>query len=232
MLESLTYAGPREVAEATGGFAAYWKSYLAADEGNELCLLAFKGAYGEHKSPSFILNEALKHIPDEALQEYVAKGKLHLDVADITARPENVLIAAVDDLVETGARMRGNLFDLDNNLRPGYHASTEVHLVVAGEGFTKHGIFMGKTGGRVPVKAYYQAHDAPLSEAGTHIATTHSSPKVGIQKELGILDAMNRVYERRPVLARVSPPYREPGWRPERIEYLEQLIDFHLTWRA
>jgi len=226
ILESVSFIGQPEYAEAAQALGDVWKDYLDGDPERKLCLLAGIGSLerydGMRKSDDFLRDTILSSFSDEELEKY--SGRIVAGVEDMDADPSKGKIVMLDDWSITGKQMRDVYYSLiDNPTFKAYVESgkVEINLLIASEDRIKNGLAVNPyepTHGHIPVFAYYQSHEAPLAkrEQRAHITGLHSTVNFdfsGPLKEMAKKDTGN--YAVIPAIARVNPVYH---FAPRKVE--------------
>lgn len=218
MQRHLTYLSHPALQTAAAGLAVYWQSKLEADQ--KLHIIAPRGGdYDEYKSPAYVLDAVLRHIPDERLAEYARSDRLTISetVFETVDCPDSNIIV-VDDTMISGGRMRGLLAAIGADLPLAQREHVEVNLAVTGRKWLGGGMYMLRTMTKVPIRSYYRARPAPSNpREQVYIGMAHGTPTVGMEVETRMLA---RVTGRAlPVLGNVVQPYRAPDWRPARLDW-------------
>jgi len=212
MLESLTFIGEKEYAEASEGLAAYWKRHLDSGKDAQLCVLALISDIESMvksdqyllerilanlgilrrkvKSDQYLLERILEHFTDEELKRY--KGQIVFDPRMLTSDPTRVKVILLDDWVISGSQMRTAGYCAMKSLEGAarrYLDSLEINLITASRRRLREQNFtVGNF--KLPVKAYYMAHDAnggPVvyTENNAYVSGTHSSTDHEFSNKLG-----------------------------------------------
>jgi hypothetical protein len=241
--ENLTFIGEKEYEEAAAGMALYWKSLL--DTNSQLQILALAGLDKEDekiKSDDYLLDNILARFTDEEVEEY--QGRLITDPSDITvADPRNLRAILVDDWTISATQLNEAAAQFRRE-HPMYASSVEVQLVTASKDQIVHGLsskIEDLLSNRpavvpIPVRAYFVAHDAPVSwDSQVHITGSHSSVDFDFQdilekvaRRAGLTETLaegeGAVLETMPPLTRIIRPYRAEDFEP-RQKYRFKLPD-------
>jgi hypothetical protein len=180
MLQSLTFIGAKEYAEAAEGIGEYWKAYLNEDPRRQICIPpSISRQEGRRKSDMYLAENILDSFSDDELERY--SGRIVTEFVDIIAEPENVKVILLDDWTISGSQMRGAFSGITSSkgLRP-YATSVEVNLIVATTGRIEKGLTVKgwDASPSIPVSSYYLAHESVVNteyEQQAHITGTHSS---------------------------------------------------------
>jgi|GEM_PF-2864248 len=220
--ENLTFIGEKEFITAAVGLAVFWKSFLEADSKRQILIASNPNtetgmARVLPKSDTFVTDRILSLLcahDDGSLERRVVH-----DTQQLTAAPEDTLVAVGDDWLVTGTQMQGRcatLLEKPEMLE--YRDSMEIHALAAPEAVIRDG-FKTNYGSHPPIKvrAYYAAHDAP--EAGNrgncHTTGKHSAVGFGfatdIEKAADAIQSIIRTKLPMPPLASVYRPYWPKG---------------------
>ena len=251
--EQLTFIGEKEYTEATAGIAAYWKECLK--ENPQLKIFTTAGmihSYGDEiKSDANLLDNILEHFSDDELEQYA--GRILNDESMLTDDVENTKIVLLDDWTISGSQLRQVTDSLLTRQLHSYgrdfSGHIELQLVAASEGRIRRGTLdkpsqssPNKATSMIPVRAYWLAHTANLSQDGTniadysdtHITGTHSSVDYDFEVAIGtMVNALNeasqrtrrgRTYQMPPLTNIVRPYRRAEGNTLENITRLQATL--------
>lgn len=198
--EDLTFIGEKEFSEATVGIKDLWKSYLEANPSNVLHIVAgVSEGSDKRKSDMYTVERILSTFSDEELSEYT--GRINLGVDNVHSTPEHTKIILVDDWTMSGSQLRDAADAIFTNPRfDEYRDKIEVNLLACSQAKLERGldnIHTTRGDFKVPIKAYYQAHDfSPLSgqfaRGESPISGVHSSGDFGFEQLISDMVAVER----------------------------------------
>jgi hypothetical protein len=191
MLDTLTFIGQKEYAEATVGLAKLWTDFLDADPDNQICVLTKISRGSKTKSDKYLFEEILKHFSEEQIEMY--KHRMTVELEDVTAPPEKTRVVVLDDWTISGSQIKA-AYDLIEHspLTNAYKDAIEVNLLVSSrkriaQGFEhdRHTTWDPSDDIYVPLRAYYVAHESPdTAQYGNHITGYHSSVDYDFENEI------------------------------------------------
>lgn len=194
MREHLTYIGEKELVEAAAGLAEYWKAILDTNPDQQIFVAvgAFIKAEAQRvpevahrvKSDKFIFDKIMEHFSEEEMKLY--KDRLITEPSEVTIQnPKDLRIILVDDWSISRKQMSESASYIRSEL-PQFTSCIEVNLIAATEVQIQFGLARSRSDALpgmasipLPVRAYYKAHMAEISQGGNgngaHITGTHSA---------------------------------------------------------
>ncbi|MDO4684281.1 MAG: hypothetical protein Q4B06_01070 [Candidatus Saccharibacteria bacterium] len=236
--ENLTFIGEKEYQEAAKGIAEYWKGLLAENKNLQLCVIAGEIAKAPEyqdsatgtaqiKSDEYLLNTILQEFSDEERDAYEDRLVLHED--DITATPEDTRVILLDDWTLSGSQLAHVYVELLLR-KPELAHAIEAQLIVASQDRVENGLTLYDpvTCGEetLPIRAYYQAHNAEHSHLGAYITGFHSSTDYDFETVLGnaVQDLHQQGYNAvdMPPATNIVRPYRAEGVTRESLHNIQR----------
>ena len=211
--DEISFIGGKELKEAAGGIADYWKERLGRNPDEQLYVVTgelaridadYNFAVGAVKSDEYLMEEIIQNFSEEELAEL--SGRL------LTSRdqiPNNCTVIFLDDWTVSGTEMYEQYAKfVTDNLSRNLASKIEIQLAVASQRRICTGFDIGGTQLSLVTRAYFAAHDANcLNEVYTTGA--HSS-------DLSIARTMERICDKFgaaiPGLLQVLRPYRQEGF--------------------
>lgn len=185
MRENLTFIGEKEYKEAAAGIAASWEAALEANTDLQICVIAgeIKINKNQIKSDEYLLDNILANFTEEDWEEY--GGRIIVDRDDIANMPkENLRVVLLDDWAISGSQLRDVYHSLVDQY-PEIKDQIEIQLIVANEQRIKYGLSVDELmgdGKKIPVRAYFSAHDSKTAKNGAYITGFHSSVDYDFEK--------------------------------------------------
>ena len=194
--DKLTFIGEKEYKKAAAGIAANWKAVMEADADLQICVIAGeiaklkdkktddKTIYGNQiKSDEYLLEAILANFSEEDWEEY--GGRVLVDRDDIAQAPkEHLRVVLLDDWTISGSQLRDVYHSLVDQY-PEIEDQIEMQLIVANEQRIKYGLSVDELmgdGKKIPVRAYFSAHDSKTAKNGAYITGFHSSVDYDFEK--------------------------------------------------
>ena len=225
MLDSLTFIGEKEVAEATAFIAKKWKDYLAEDSEHQLCAVTkiVGNSSGEEiggriKSDQYVLERIFENFSDDEIKKYAERIYTYDSMERMTAPADKAKVFILDDWSVSGTQLKEEVDSLYSNPAfTKYIPSTEALLLVASDKQLSEGL-VTEAGASLPIRSYFLANS--LAGAGSfnqaHITGLHSTVDYGFTEEIEtITRLLNKHLDRGapqvwwPALAKVVSPYPE-----------------------
>lgn len=185
MRENLTFIGEKEYKEAAVGIAASWKAALEANTDLQICVIAgeIKINKNQIKSDEYLLDNILANFTEEDWEKY--GDRIIVDRDDIANMPkENLRVVLLDDWTISGSQLRDVYHSLVDQY-PEIEDQIEMQLIVANEQRIKYGLSVDELmgdGKKIPVRAYFSAHDSKTAKNGAYITGFHSSVDYDFEK--------------------------------------------------
>lgn len=185
MRENLTFIGEKEYKEAAAGIAASWKAALEANTDLQICVIAgeIKINKNQIKSDEYLLDNILANFTEEDWEKY--GDRIIVDRDDIANMPkENLRVVLLDDWTISGSQLRDVYHSLVDQY-PEIEDQIEMQLIVANEQRIKYGLSVDELmgdGKKIPVRAYFSAHDSKTAKNGAYITGFHSSVDYDFEK--------------------------------------------------
>ncbi len=185
MRENLTFIGEKEYKEAAAGIAVSWKAALEANTDLQICVIAgeIKINKNQIKSDEYLLDNILANFTEEDWEEY--GDRIIVDRDDIANMPkENLRVVLLDDWTISGSQLRDVYHSLVDQY-PEIEDQIEMQLIVANEQRIKYGLSVDELmgdGKKIPVRAYFLAHDSKTAKNGAYITGFHSSVDYDFEK--------------------------------------------------
>lgn len=178
MRENLTFIGEKEYKEAAAGIAASWKAALEANTDLQICTIAGEIGREKIKSGEYLLDNILADFTEEDWKRY--GGRIIVDrddIAQVQQKKENLRVVLLDDWTISGMQLK-NVYNLLVEQYPEIKDRIEVQLIVANKQRIEKGFLIDRWMGdekRIPLRAYFSAHEAKTAENGAYITGFHSS---------------------------------------------------------
>ena len=178
MRENLTFIGEKEYKEAAAGIAASWKAALEANTDLQICTIAGEIGREKIKSGEYLLDNILADFTEEDWKKY--GGRIIVDrddIAQVQQKKENLRVVFLDDWTISGMQLK-NVYNLLVEQYPEIKDRIEVQLIVANKQRIEKGFLIDRWMGdekRIPLRAYFSAHEAKTAENGAYITGFHSS---------------------------------------------------------
>lgn len=238
MRENLTFIGEKEYKEAAAGIAASWKAALEANTDLQICTIAGEIGREKIKSGEYLLDNILADFTEEDWKKY--GGRIIVDrddIAQVQQKKENLRVVFLDDWTISGMQLK-NVYNLLVEQYPEIKDRIEVQLIVANKQRIEKGFLIDRWMGnekRIPLRAYFSAHEAKTAENGAYITGFHSS--VDYDFETLIRRMLREVEHRedRPELKAMPPgtnivrPYRKDGVTRASLTNIERARQY---WRG
>ena len=178
MCENLTFIGEKEYKEAAAGIAASWKAALEANTDLQICTIAGEIGREKIKSGEYLFDNILADFTEEDWKKY--GGRIIVDrddIAQVQQKKENLRVVLLDDWTISGMQLK-NVYNLLVEQYPEIKDRIEVQLIVANKQRIEKGFLIDRWMGdekRIPLRAYFSAHEAKTAENGAYITGFHSS---------------------------------------------------------
>ena len=167
-----------ESKEAAAGIAASWKAALEANTDLQICTIAGEIGREKIKSGEYLLDNILADFTEEDWKRY--GGRIIVDrddIAQVQQKKENLRVVLLDDWTISGMQLK-NVYNLLVEQYPEIKDRIEVQLIVANKQRIEKGFLIDRWMGdekRIPLRAYFSAHEAKTAENGAYITGFHSS---------------------------------------------------------
>lgn len=194
MRDNLTYIGDKELNEASGGLAEYWKAILDTNPNQQILVpvgtFVRSQAYGTPqyatrvKSDKYVFDKVMDHFTDEEKALY--QGRLITDPSEVQVTdPSDLRIILLDDWSISRKQMSDTASQIRREL-PLFASCVEVNMIVATDEQIQRGLARvrndaapGTKSAPLPVRAYYKAHVSSINERSVgikaHITGSHSA---------------------------------------------------------
>lgn len=227
LLTSLNFIGEHEYSNGVKEIGEKWKGFLDEDENRQICvptLISHSQKYKDTKSDEYFKDRILGTFSDEELDKY--SGRIVADIADLSAKPEDILFIMADDWSISGKQMERAFAELRtmrffNKLLAA--GSVAVHNLIASSERLEDGLCVSSMLRRkikLPVYSPFVSRKSPgaETEVGGHIAGTHSV--VNYDYADIIRNGPVRLLSKKgrsvilPALVAVVSPYRYTSYEP------------------
>ena len=239
MRENLTFIGEKEYKEAAAGIAASWVASLEADDDLQIYAVAGeiaklkKATYkNQIKSDEYLLDNILANFTEGDWEKY--GDRIIVDRDDIAKMPkENLRVVLLDDWTISGSQLRDVYHSLVDQY-PEIEDQIEMQLIVANEQRIKYGLSVDELmgdGKKIPVRAYFSAHDSKTAKNGAYITGFHSSVDYDFEKLIRRMlwhaEGREKKSEPRgemymPPGTNIVRPYSKDGYKLTNIERVRQ----------